>query len=344
MASTGVELPVTRDRTASARLIIATMPHNSRKKRAGDEYELQHSSAPDRESRDSEQAPDHTARDAHRGEPQVPFYDDHNHVAYGWQQMSILPGLHHLVGGTADDPPLFPQSRPQTWPFRSSGDSNKDEPSGFNPRPLRGQVSRRPRPLPQSEGTVGYSRRGKRESKSFVDPSRAKEEDANAGADDVNDRPNSLVLAPKTMNQKLSGRRSQVPSSLIFTDGCGKRSQLRSKKFMADGLEVDRGAERMGPLDEEPAPPKIRKKHAETDRAEPHSTLEQSCLLRAGLQQPPTMGKDGDFMLHKDRSEQVGIGSLMAAITEQLSAFTVRSEPQFEHRSAVPKPSGSRRD
>lgn len=319
----------------------ATMSHNSRKKRAADERRSQRNSVPEEQAPVSEQISEYPARDRQSGKSQVPFYDDSNHVAYGWQQMSVLPDMYNLVGGTANDPPISPRSRPQTWPIETPSDDDRVEPSGFNPHPGRGQGPRRPRPLTEFE-VVPYSRGGKRRFTPFVDPPQAEQEDANAGADDVNNHPAPLALAPKDVNQKLGDGQSQYSPSLKLTDGHRERSQPLSSRLMVDELEkpreAGRGAERMVSLHEEPAPLKIRKKRADKARAKPPSTLDQAHMLRAEQQREPALKKDEGVALPQARSENESMESLMAAITEQLSAFTVRSESQFEHRSAVPKP------
>lgn len=319
----------------------ATMSQNSRKKRAADEHRSQRNSAPEEQAPVSDQSPRYPARDGQSGESQAPFYDDYNYVAYGWQQMSVLPDIYNLIGGTANDPPISPRSRPQTWPIESPSDDDKDGPSGFNPHPGRGQGPRRPRPLTEFE-VVPYSRRGKRTFTPFVDPPQAEQEDANAGADDVKNRPAPLALAPKDVNQKLGGEQSQYSPSLKLTDGHHERSRPLSSRLTVDELEkpreAGRGAERMVPLHEEPAPLKIRKERADKARVEPPSTLDQARMLRAEQQREPAVEKDDAVALPQARSGNPGMESLMAAITEQRSAFNVQSESQFEHRSAVPKP------
>jgi hypothetical protein len=318
------------------------MSHNSRKMRDADEYRSQRNSVPEQRSPTSEQVREYTACDGQRGEPQVPFHDDSNHVAYGWQQMPALPDIHNLVGSTASDPPLSPRSRPQTWLVESPSDDGKDEPSGFNPRPGRGQGPRRPRPLTESEGRVSYSRGGNRGFKSFVDAPEAEKEDTNVGAEAVNDRPTSLALATKDGNQKLGDGRSRMSQSLKLTDGDRQESRPRSRGLMVDETEkprqANRGAEHMVPLHEEPAPLKIHKKREDKARTERPSTLEQARMLRAEQQRASAMRKDGGVVPEKYGPENEGMESLVAAITEQLSAFTVQSEPQFEHCSAVPRP------
>ncbi|KAF3053677.1 hypothetical protein E8E11_010984 [Didymella keratinophila] len=276
------------------------MPHNSQKKRAADERGLQRNSAPEEQSPASGQTSEYTAHDGQRDEPQVPLYDDFNHVAYGWQQMSVLPDIHSL-----------------TWPVESPSDEDKDGPSGFNPHPGRGQGPR------------------SRSFKPFVDPSEAQQEDANAGADNMNDRSTSLALAPKDVNQKLGDGRSQALPLSKVTGGRREKSRPQSKRMIVVEVEkpreADRRAERMLRLHEEPAPLRI-------PRAEPLSTLEQARMLRAEQKRAPAIDTDGGVALQQDGSGNEDIKSLMAAITEQLSAFTGQCEPQFEHRSAVPKP------
>jgi hypothetical protein len=302
-----------------------TMPHDSRKKRASDESKSQHSSVSEQFSPVPEQVPAYTAHDRQRSDPQIPFYDDANHVAYGWQQMSVLPDIYNLVGGMKDDPPLSPRSRSQTWPVEQHSDDEENEPSGFNPNPERRQGPRRPRPLTEFEGSRALNRGGSRRFQPLVDPTVAEREDVNSGTDHTNDRSFSLALAPKDANQKLHGDRSQVSPFLMLTRGNSEKSRQRSKKLDVDELEsprqADRGAGRMVPLHEEPAPLTVRKKRSDIPGARTRSRLEHAHILRA-----------------EQRSENEEMESLVAAITEQISAFTLQEDQIFEHLSAVPKP------
>ncbi|KAL1655088.1 hypothetical protein SLS61_002398 [Didymella pomorum] len=318
------------------------MAHNSRKKRNADKRGSQRDSAPEEESQISQLSLEHSAVNRQRGRTQVPFYDDANHVAYGWQQMSVLPDTYNLVGGTVTYPPMSLRSRPENWPVESPSDDEKDGPSGFNPHPGHGLGPRRPRPLTESEGRFPYSRAGDRNFRPFIDPAEAEQEDANAGADEINDRSTLLALAPKDVNRKLGGGRSQVLSLSKVTDGRREKSRPRSKRVIVDEVEepreIYRDAERMVPLHEEPAPLRIRKKLADKTPTESSSTLEQDRMLRAEQQRTPAIERDGGVALQQGEPENEDMKSLMATITEQLSAFTMQSEPQFEHCSAVSKP------
>lgn len=343
------------------------MPQSSRKKRTSNECKSQRSSVPEQQSPVSEHAPEYTAPDKQRSVSQIPFYDDSNHLAYGWQQMTVLPDVCNLVRGTQNDPPLSPQSRPQAWPVEQQGGDERDEPSGFNPHPGRGQGLRRPRPLTESEG--------RRKFKPFVDPVTAEQEDAVAGADGIRDRPASSVLTSKDVNQKMQVDRNQASPPLKLTESCRERSRPRSHRLIVDELEspqqADRGAERMAPLLEEPAPLRVRRKRADKSNAEAcsrPSTLEQARMLCAEQEREGFVETDGGIGIGVSTSDKFGTGQaastdpshgrkgvtvtvhkvngaenngmegLMAESTEQLSAFTVQPDPHFEHRSALPKP------
>lgn len=346
------------------------MPHNPRKKRTSNERKSQRSSVPEQQSPVSEHAPEYTAHDRQRSVSQIPFYDDSNHLAYGWQQMTALPDVYNVVRSTQNDPPMSPQSRSQTWPVEQQGGDEKDEPSGFSPHPGRGQGPRRPRrprPLTESES--------RRKFKPFVDSVTAEQEDAVAGADSLRGRPASSALTSKDVNQKMQVDRNQASPSLKLTESRRERSRPRSQKLIVDELEspqqADRGAERMAPLPEEPAPLRVRKKRADKSNAEARSrpsTLEQARMLRAEQERGGFVVTEGGIGIGVWTSDKFGTGQdastdsshgrkgvmvivhevngaendgmegLMAAITEQLSAFTVQPDPHFEHRSAVPKP------
>lgn len=134
---------------------------------------------------------------------------------------------------------------------------------------------------------------------------------------------------------------------------------------------ADRGAERMAPLPEEPAPLSIRKERADNTSAEARSrlsTLQQARILRAEQERRDFVETDGGIGIGESTSAKSGavqaastdsshgckavtvtvrkvdegeneeMENLMTAITEQISAFTVQPDPHFEHRSAVPQP------
>ncbi|KAJ4378977.1 hypothetical protein N0V86_005854 [Didymella sp. IMI 355093] len=307
-----------------------------------------------------------------RNGPQIPFYDDANHVAYGWQQMSVLPDTYNFVGGMEDDPPLSPRSKSQTWPVEQHSDDEEDEPSGFNPNPGRRQGPRRPRPLTESKDSIVLNRGGSRRFKPLVNPTVAEREDVNSGADHNSDRSVSVALAPKDANQKLHGDHNQVSPFLKLTRSDREKSRQRSKKLGVDELEsprqADRGAERMAPLHEEPAPLLVRKKRGDIASARTHSRLDHAHILRAeqdrqvfkeenggiALETPATVApglvqstSPGPSHLYKtvtviarkaNGSENEEMESLIAVITEQISAFTVQEDQILEHLSAVPKP------
>lgn len=138
--------------------------------------------------------------------------------------MTVLPDVYNLVRGTEDDPPLSPRSRPQTWPVEQQGGDETDGPSGFNPHPRRGQGPRRPRPLTESEGRVQHAYESRRKVKPFVDIVAAEDEDAGAWADDLKERPVSLALTPKDVNQKLHNDRNQASPFLKLTESRRERS------------------------------------------------------------------------------------------------------------------------
>lgn len=123
------------------------MPHNLRKKR----NPASPNDAPQPDLEHLFPFPDHGIEHAtnndHTG-TQVPFYDDSNHIVYGWQQMGALPdfpGLHALVQGTQDNFSMNPESQPQTWPTNERQQVARSvEPSRFNPYPRHDQGLRYP--------------------------------------------------------------------------------------------------------------------------------------------------------------------------------------------------------
>ncbi|KAF3034905.1 hypothetical protein E8E12_005290 [Didymella heteroderae] len=335
--TSGIQQPIVLPLLASS---TAAMPHDSRKKRATDERRSQRNCATKQRSQLIEQATEYTARARQRGDPQIPFYDDPNHVACGWQQVSALPGIFSFVGGMENNSRLSPQSRPQTWPVEQQSDNDEDEPSGFNPHPVRGQGPRRPRPLTEFKGRYGHSRGGPRKLKPFFDPP-AGHEDADASADDRSDRLTSSVLVLKDVNQKLRDDQSRVSPFSKLTGRHGQKSRPLSKRLIVDELEgsqqADRGTERMKPLYEEPAPLTVRKS-ADTTGVIKSSTLKQARVPRAQQQRAAFVEANSGNALKKDGLENEGVEGLMAAITAQLSTFTVQPDKEFEHRSAVPQP------
>ncbi|KAF2633196.1 hypothetical protein BU25DRAFT_1631 [Macroventuria anomochaeta] len=321
------------------------MPHNLRKKRVSNGRKSQRPSTPEQQSPLPEPDVGHTARDEQYNGIRIPFYDDPNHVAYGWQQMATLPdfpGLHTLVRGAQDDPPLSPGSRSRTWPVEPQ---RVLEQSGFNPHPRRGQGPRRPPPLAESEVRSEYMRGSRQTLKPFVDSSSTKPEVEGAGGGD-SDRPG---LASKDVNQKLRTGQSQASVSplLKLTEDFRKVAQQpRSKGLTVDELESshhpDKEAERMLPLPEEPSPLRVQKKRFGMNSTEPRprsTTLERARMLRY----PDSKhGHEGvKVTVHEvDEAEDKNVENLLttAIAAWQLSGSAEDPLHEFEHRSAVPKP------
>ncbi|KZM25168.1 hypothetical protein ST47_g3675 [Ascochyta rabiei] len=273
------------------------MKYNSRKKRA------QHQPVPEPSSAASKLDIGHGALNLQQGNTRTPFYDDSNHVAYGWQQMATLPdfpGLHTLIRGTQDDPPLSPEKRSQTWP--ASGhhrDVGQDEPSGFNSHPRRGQGPRRPPSLTgtQDQGEHGGGRR--ETSNPFVGLPSAKLDATSTESIDNGIILAAPVLSSRDVSQKLQiyKTKDSVRTSLELADGLPKlKPQHRAQRLRVDELEnpqhAVRKTEHMSIMLEEPAPLRIREKTTNIGIPETLSrsrTLEQAQMSRTNHQQSNAM-------------------------------------------------------
>ncbi|XPS67753.1 hypothetical protein M3J09_000051 [Ascochyta lentis] len=258
------------------------------------------------------------------GNTRTPFYDDPNHVAYGWQQMTALPsfpGLHTLVRGTQGDPPLSTGSRPQTRPVNElQRVAEQSEPSGFNPHPRRSHGPRRPPSSTEAYGRGEHDRSGRDVFKLAPNPLFAK-----PGVTSVegvgNKKPQARsALNPKDVNQKLRAHMTEdsISTSLKLTgDLHEKNPQHRAERLVVDELENTRRAardtERMSILLEEPAPLRIQKKRTDLDDAESRlrsKAFEQARVLRAKQQKEKTTELPGGLdNPESDPPKSVGVGS-----------------------------------
>ena len=293
------------------------MPHNPYKERNPHGGKDQRPSTPEQQSTLTELGVRHTAHGKQHNEPRIPFYDDPNHVAYGWQQMATLPDfpdLSTLRYRAQDDPLLSPGNRPQTWPVELLQSPTKVEQSGFNPHPRRGQGPRRPPPLIQSGDRNEHSLGSRRKFKPFADRPFTEHKDLGAGADDSSgDRQTRLALASKDANQKLrigQTREKATPLLKLTEDLRMTKRQPRSKKLMVDELESpqhpDRQIERMPSLTEEPAPLTVRKERVNTSNSETRSrssTLDQARILRAEQEKGGIVQLASDLGYLKSKSE-----------------------------------------
>lgn len=201
----------------------ATMPHDSHKKRTSNDCTPQRSSGAEKQSPVFEHAPEYTMHHMPRGGSQIPFYDEPNHVAHGWQQMTVLPDVFSLIQGSRVDLPLSPRTRPQTWLVEQQDGDEKAEPSGFNSHPGLRQGPRRPRPLPLPGDGVQKGYEARRKFKPFVDPVAAEQDNADAGPNDNRACTVSWALRSRDVNQKFGNDRSQVPPSKLSPGHNGAR-------------------------------------------------------------------------------------------------------------------------
>lgn len=325
------------------------MPHNSRQKHHSDESKSQQVSLGDSDNRVGHAAS--TDHEAHEG-ASFPFYDDPNHIAYGWQQMAALPDfpdLHTLVRGTEDDPPLSPGSRSQSWRVVQK-EPAKPEQSGFNPNPRRGLGPRRPPLLTDASVRSLYHRRGADRTglKPFVDSVFTETENKCHSDDITQGRPQPRALVLKDTNQKLKNDHNEKSVSPYLKPAGNSRKQCEqawSRKLIIDELEISQHAdsrmERVPALPEEPAPLRIRETHSRS------KTIEQARLLPAEQINEKVMSSE----LNR-RSAEVkvtvreggGTQEVMECLTSAMRDWrlTTFAEPPpsygFEHRSAVPRP------
>lgn len=250
------------------------MPRDPHKKRNVMERKVQRQDAPELPAPYSQHSLEDAAHDEQVSDCRTPFYDDPNHVAYGWQQMATLPdfpGLHTLVRGVQDDAPIDSGSRPQTWPVDEYQRVAEKGPSGFNPHPRRGKGPRRPPPLPESRVQSEQRRATRGAFRPFLD-SRSNEPDTiSAEGEDSKTSRARLVLSSKDVNQKLQCHEAEqsAPPFSILTENLPKvESRSRAKNPMEHEIESSWHAatdtERMPSLLEEPAPLRIEKRRTST--------------------------------------------------------------------------------
>ena len=197
------------------------MPHNLRKKRSSVpqkllcQYVLKHSlTLPDHYI-------EHAIHNGHHHDNQIPFYDDSNHVAYGWQQMGTLPdfpGLHALVQGTQDNLSRDHEDQLQTWLADERQQAVKPvEPDRFNTYSRCGQGLRYVPSLanPGDRSVQHYA--DKPNSKPPIDSISTKSEEVGTGS--ANNR-HCLALIPRNVNQKLGmGQPQKNLSSFLKLTG-----------------------------------------------------------------------------------------------------------------------------
>lgn len=357
------------------------MPYNLRKKHNPNRRKSHQQLTSDELPADVEPDFGHVANGRRYADTQNPLYDDSNHVAYGWQQMatfSDLPGLLTLVTGMQDDPPLSPHSRPQTWPVEQERVPEMPGQSGFNSRPRRGQGPRRPPPLAESERFGEHSRTYNPSFQPFNDLHPTGPELENAAGGTGHAPPARRALASKDVNQKLqAGRNGDIvsPFQKSTDDLRAIGPRRRSKKLTVDEVEAPRYPNKkigcMPLLPEEPAPLRVRKKHAsmKSPKTLSKSTTFEASVLRTRQEESQSVQPAGETHYGKSESrkrarnwtanpnlghsrEGVNVTvrevaetkdgtmqDLTAAITDlQLSATAGESQREFEHPSAVPKP------
>jgi hypothetical protein len=170
------------------------MPHSPRKKRNPNGSRSQRPFASEQPPQPAETNTESLVHTEEHIGMRTPFYDDPNHAAYGWQQMGMLPdfpGLHTLVFGAQNDPPLSPGSR-------------------------RGQGPLRPPPVTESQNKGEQSQTRRPEFRQFVDLPSTKQKDVSPAGNDSKVFPARLALGSTDVNRKLQTAQSRERTSTLL--------------------------------------------------------------------------------------------------------------------------------
>ncbi|KAF3000828.1 hypothetical protein E8E13_006762 [Curvularia kusanoi] len=203
-------------------------------------------------------------------------------------------------------------------PFKQGQSAGEDEPSGFNPSPKRGQGPRRPPPLIRGEYEEQYSREDRRRFAIYRGPAATETNCLTGRADNNKASLARPVLATKDVNEKLRNADSHETTSSLLDlnkNSPGIGQQPGQQRSVADEERAKGSPGRqlkfIPSLPEEPALLAIQTKAASRNELE----------------------------ARRDRvSQEEGMESLIAEISDQLPGVSIRPRSPFEDSSAIPEP------